>query len=75
MGLQALAKSQCSRVAIKVRGKILFINVGDVVSLRLTGNASGSEGTRAPICSASPFRSWQKGLKPTDLSVFTGLCS
>ena len=36
-GLQALAKSQCPRVAIKVRGKILFINLGDVVSVQANG--------------------------------------
>jgi DNA-binding LytR/AlgR family response regulator len=37
-GLQALAKSQSLRVAIKVRGKILFINLGDVVSVQAEGN-------------------------------------
>jgi len=37
-GLQALAKSQSLRVAIKVRGKILFINLGDVISVQAEGN-------------------------------------
>jgi len=37
LGLQALAKSQCPRVAIKVRGKILFINLGDVISIQANG--------------------------------------
>jgi two-component system LytT family response regulator len=36
-GLQALAKTQALRVAIKVRGKILFINLGDVVSVQADG--------------------------------------
>ena len=36
--LQALAKSQFLRVAIKVRGRILFINLGDVVSVQAEGN-------------------------------------
>jgi DNA-binding LytR/AlgR family response regulator len=35
--LQALAKPQSLRVAIKVRGKILFINLGDVVSVQAKG--------------------------------------
>ena len=33
-----LAKPQSLRVAIKVRGKILFINLGDVVSVQAQGN-------------------------------------
>jgi DNA-binding LytR/AlgR family response regulator len=36
-GLRALAKPQSLRVAIKVRGKILFINLGDVVSIQAKG--------------------------------------
>ena len=36
-GLQALAKPQSLRVAIKVRGKILFINLGDVVAVQAMG--------------------------------------
>ncbi len=35
--MQAIAKSQSPRVAIKVRGKILFINLGDVVSVQAKG--------------------------------------
>jgi DNA-binding LytR/AlgR family response regulator len=37
-GLQVLAKLQSLRVAIKVRGKIFFINLGDVVSVQAQGN-------------------------------------
>ena len=37
-GLQALVKPQSLRVAIKVREKILFINLGDVVSVQAKGN-------------------------------------
>jgi two-component system LytT family response regulator len=37
-GLQARAKPQSLRVAIKVRGKILFINLGDLVSVQAKGN-------------------------------------
>ena len=37
-GLQALAKPRSLRVAIKVRGAILFINLGDVVSVQAKGN-------------------------------------
>jgi DNA-binding LytR/AlgR family response regulator len=37
-GLQALPKLQSLRVAIKVRGKILFIHLGDVVSVQAQGN-------------------------------------
>ena len=36
--LQALAKPESPRVAIKVKGKILFINLGDVVSVKAEGN-------------------------------------
>lgn len=36
-GPQALARAQSLRVAIKVRGKILFINLGDVVSVHARG--------------------------------------
>ena len=36
-GLQTLAKPQSLRVAIKVSGKILFINLGDVVSVQAKG--------------------------------------
>ena len=36
-GAQALAKLQSPRVAIKVRGKILFINLDDVVSVQAEG--------------------------------------
>jgi two-component system LytT family response regulator len=36
--LQAPAKPQSLRVAIKVRGKILFINLGDVASIQAKGN-------------------------------------
>jgi two-component system LytT family response regulator len=36
-GLQALAKPQSLRVAIKVRGKILFVNLGDVVAVQAEG--------------------------------------
>ena len=35
--LQALAKRE-SRIAIKVNGRILFINLGDVVSVKAEGN-------------------------------------
>jgi two-component system LytT family response regulator len=35
--LQAVAKPQSLRVAIKLRGKILFINLGDVVSVQAKG--------------------------------------
>jgi DNA-binding LytR/AlgR family response regulator len=37
-GLQGFAKPQCLRVAIKVSGKILFINLGDVISVQAKGN-------------------------------------
>jgi len=37
-GLEALAKLQSLRVAIKARGKILFIHLGDVVSVQAQGN-------------------------------------
>src|ERR1700723_1355908 len=37
-GLQVLAKLQSVRVAIKVGGKILFIHLGDVVSVQAQGN-------------------------------------
>jgi two-component system LytT family response regulator len=37
-GLQALAKLQSLRVAIKASGKILFIHLGDVVSVQAQGN-------------------------------------
>src|ERR1700675_869668 len=36
-GLQARAKPQSLRVAIKVKGKILFVNLGDVVSVQAKG--------------------------------------
>jgi DNA-binding LytR/AlgR family response regulator len=36
--LQPRAKPQSPRVAIKVRGKILFIDLGDVVSVEAQGN-------------------------------------
>jgi DNA-binding LytR/AlgR family response regulator len=36
-GLQGLAKPQSLRVAIKVRGKILFINLSDVVTVQAEG--------------------------------------
>ena len=36
-GLPALTKPQSLRVAIKVRGKILFINLGDVVAIQAKG--------------------------------------
>jgi DNA-binding LytR/AlgR family response regulator len=36
-GLQTLEKPRPLRVAIKVRGKILFINLGDVVSVQAKG--------------------------------------
>jgi DNA-binding LytR/AlgR family response regulator len=43
-GLQALAKPQSLRVAIKVSGKILFINLGDVVSVRAKGKCVWLQG-------------------------------
>ena len=36
-GLQAPAKPQSLRLAIKVRGKILFISLGDVISVQAEG--------------------------------------
>jgi DNA-binding LytR/AlgR family response regulator len=36
-GLQAPAKSKSARVAIKVKGKILFVNLRDVVSVQAKG--------------------------------------
>ena len=36
--LQALAKPESPRVAIKVKGRILLINLGDVVSVKAEGN-------------------------------------
>jgi DNA-binding LytR/AlgR family response regulator len=36
--IEALVKPQSLRVAIKVREKILFINLGDVVSIQAKGN-------------------------------------
>src|SRR6202451_229353 len=36
--LQALAKRESPRVAIKVKGRILFINLGDVISVKAEGN-------------------------------------
>lgn len=38
--LQALAKRPFPRVAIKVKGKILFINPGDVLAVKAEGNYS-----------------------------------
>jgi DNA-binding LytR/AlgR family response regulator len=35
---RALAKRQSPRVAIKVKGRILFINLGDVVAVQAEGN-------------------------------------
>jgi hypothetical protein len=35
--LRVMAKSQSLRVAIKVRGKILFINLGDLVAAQAKG--------------------------------------
>jgi DNA-binding LytR/AlgR family response regulator len=35
---QGLAKRESPRVAIKVKGRILFINLGDVVSVQADGN-------------------------------------
>ncbi len=37
-GVQTVAKPKSLRVAIKVRGKILFINLGDVVAVQAKGN-------------------------------------
>jgi len=37
LGLQAFAKPQSFRVAIKTTGRILFINLGDVVSVQAKG--------------------------------------
>jgi DNA-binding LytR/AlgR family response regulator len=37
LGLRTRAKAQSLRVAIKVRGKILFINLGDVVAVHAKG--------------------------------------
>lgn len=36
-GMQAVAKPQSLRVAIKVRGRILFINLGDVIAVQAKG--------------------------------------
>jgi DNA-binding LytR/AlgR family response regulator len=36
-GLQAIAKSQSPRVAIKITGRILFMNLADVVSVQANG--------------------------------------
>ncbi len=36
--LQSLAKRPSPRIAIKAKGKILFINLGDVVAVRAEGN-------------------------------------
>jgi two-component system LytT family response regulator len=36
--LQALGKRTSPRVAIKVKGKILFLNLGDVVAVQAEGN-------------------------------------
>ncbi len=36
--LQALARRESPRVAIKVKGRILFINLADVVSVQAQGN-------------------------------------
>ncbi len=36
--LQALARREYPRVAIKVKGRILFISLGDVVSVQAEGN-------------------------------------
>ncbi len=36
--LQAVARRESPRVAIKVKGSILFINLGDVVSVQADGN-------------------------------------
>src|SRR5271163_3922056 len=36
--LQTVAKRESPRVAIKVKGRILFINLGDVVSVQADGN-------------------------------------
>jgi DNA-binding LytR/AlgR family response regulator len=36
-GVQAVAKPQCLRVAIKVKGRILFINLADVVAVQAKG--------------------------------------
>jgi DNA-binding LytR/AlgR family response regulator len=37
-GLQTIARRPSPRIAIKVKGKILFINLGDVVSVQAEGN-------------------------------------
>ena len=42
--LQAPAKPQSLRVAIKVRGKILFISLGDVISVQAKGKCVSLQG-------------------------------
>jgi len=63
-GLQARAKPQSLRVAIKVRGKILFVNLRDVVSVQAKVNACVSNGTRVPIYYVSLFRGGRKARNP-----------
>jgi two-component system LytT family response regulator len=42
--LQALAKPQSARVAVKVNGRILFINLSDVVAVHAEGNYVSLQG-------------------------------
>ena len=74
-GLQARAKPQSLRVAIKVKGTILFVNLRYAVSVQGKVNARVSNGTRIPIYYVSLFRWWQKSSKPMDSSASTDLCS
>ena len=74
-GLQASAKPQSLRVAVKIMGKILFMNLGDVVSVQAKGGAFISKGRQVPIYCVSLSRMWRRNSKPMDSSASTDLCS
>ena len=72
---QTQAKPKSFRVAIKVGGKILFINLCDVVSVRARGKCVWLQGNASSYLVRESISVVAEALETTDSFAFTDLCS
>jgi hypothetical protein len=69
--LAVIAIRQAPRIAFKVKGRILFLELAEIVAVQAEGNDVSLQHRPIPTCCASPSRPWRRSSSPTVLFVST----
>jgi hypothetical protein len=69
--LEVIAKRQAPRIAFKAKGRILFLDLAEIVAVQAEGNYVSLQHRPIPICCASLFRPWRRSSSPTVLFAST----